>query len=72
MWLNPNIDMNTKLRQKATSKFEKYAFLRRIMESVNNRNEKKLYSIGGTLSYYNVVHRKFISYRNEKNSKIYK
>ena len=41
MWLNPNIDMNTKLRQKATSKFEKYAFLRRITESVNNGNEKK-------------------------------
>ena len=48
----------------------------KTMESVrNHRNiklatteEKKLFSIRSKLSYYKVLHRKFMSNRNEKNS----
>ena len=60
-WLKPYIDMNTDLRKKAKTDFEK-DFFKLMNKVVFEKNRTKL-------SYYKVFHRKVISSRNEKKLK---
>ena len=75
--LKPYIDMNTELRIKAKNDFQKDSnwwviqFLEKlwkILETCNDRKEKKLLGVRTKLSYYKVFHRKIAGYSNQKNS----
>ena len=85
-WLKPHIDMNTELRQKAKNNFEEDFFklmnnavFGKTMENLRKHRNIKLVLTERRKNYlvleptYHTAknfHKKFISYRNEKNSNI--
>ena len=70
-WLKSYTDMNTDLRQKTKTDFEKdleklwKCEKTQIYYIFHNRKKKKLFDVRSKLSYHTVFPRKFVGYRNE-------